>query len=343
MGRRKSASMSKDSARGCLIILGVLLVGSLAVAASSIVLPVLLVVLLAVLGYKVYEYAYFHSSKFADIKARISAHIKDCNELNEHIEGLKNVQLGIDQARYGTSDYHDKSQWKFKRSELGKIRRAPYVYSCSRTVCDNSRKNPMQYVCKYFGFKADADTLAVFEQMLNDFSAVEDGKRGLVAQRSEILASISDEVPKVIQKYSSKRLERELGFEEVDLSDAWYPEFVFQYVSSGGNASTENVITMNLPNIEAMVNYLNDRIKWKKSVAYQRSLMTRALRKSILERDKYTCLNCGVSLSDEPHLLLEVDHVIPVSRGGLTSVDNLQTLCWRCNRSKGAKLGVTDA
>ena len=28
---------------------------------------------------------------------------------------------------------------------------------------------------------------------------------------------------------------------------------------------------------------------------------------------------------------------LPVSKGGLTTEDNLQTLCWRCNRSKGAK------
>ena len=35
---------------------------------------------------------------------------------------------------------------------------------------------------------------------------------------------------------------------------------------------------------------------------------------------------------------VEIDHIIPVSRGGLTTESNLQTLCWRCNRSKGAKM-----
>ena len=34
----------------------------------------------------------------------------------------------------------------------------------------------------------------------------------------------------------------------------------------------------------------------------------------------------------------EIDHIIPVSKGGLTTEDNLQTLCWRCNRSKGNKM-----
>lgn len=36
--------------------------------------------------------------------------------------------------------------------------------------------------------------------------------------------------------------------------------------------------------------------------------------------------------------ILEVDHIVPVSKGGLSEPENLQTLCWRCNRAKGAKM-----
>ena len=58
----------------------------------------------------------------------------------------------------------------------------------------------------------------------------------------------------------------------------------------------------------------------------------------IKKRDKYTCKNCKNNLDKEPNLLLEIDHIIPLAKGGITSEDNLQTLCWKCNRSKGAKL-----
>lgn len=66
--------------------------------------------------------------------------------------------------------------------------------------------------------------------------------------------------------------------------------------------------------------------------------MTARLRGHIKHRDNYTCLKCGVSVAAEPHLLLEVDHIMPVSKGGLSVPENLQTLCWRCNRRKGAKV-----
>ncbi len=59
--------------------------------------------------------------------------------------------------------------------------------------------------------------------------------------------------------------------------------------------------------------------------------MTSKLRQRINERDNFACKKCGVSLEQEPHLLLEIDHIIPIAKGGMTAEDNLQTLCWRCN------------
>ena len=70
----------------------------------------------------------------------------------------------------------------------------------------------------------------------------------------------------------------------------------------------------------------------------QRTLMTKKMREFIKKRDNYTCRICGNSTHVEPNLLLEIDHIIPVSKGGRTVEDNLQTLCWKCNRSKSDKI-----
>ena len=62
--------------------------------------------------------------------------------------------------------------------------------------------------------------------------------------------------------------------------------------------------------------------------------MTEKLRMRVLRRDGYRCRICGASASDG--VKLEVDHIVPVSKGGRTEERNLQTLCDRCNRGKGA-------
>jgi len=60
------------------------------------------------------------------------------------------------------------------------------------------------------------------------------------------------------------------------------------------------------------------------------------LRRAVFERDGYACLDCG-SLE-----YLHCDHVIPVSKGGLTDFDNLQTLCRPCNAKKKDRIRKRD-
>lgn len=117
-----------------------------------------------------------------------------------------------------------------------------------------------------------------------------------------------------------------------------YPVYAFEYVSAGGNSSQRSTVTLNTQTIDALVETISQKIKFNKSAAGQRALMTARLRTFIKTRDQHTCRNCSVSLATEPHLLLEVDHVIPVSKGGMTTEDNLQTLCWRYNRTKSNKI-----
>lgn len=63
---------------------------------------------------------------------------------------------------------------------------------------------------------------------------------------------------------------------------------------------------------------------------------TRALsRKNILLRDRNTCQYCGVVL---PASELTLDHVLPRSRGGTSSWENLVACCHSCNRRKGNRL-----
>lgn len=54
--------------------------------------------------------------------------------------------------------------------------------------------------------------------------------------------------------------------------------------------------------------------------------------KEVFHRDNYVCYYCG-----EKGGKLEVDHIVPFSKGGSDEMDNLITSCLRCNRQKRDK------
>ncbi len=57
-----------------------------------------------------------------------------------------------------------------------------------------------------------------------------------------------------------------------------------------------------------------------------------ALRFKVFQRDGYRCQLCGATAATGARL--EADHKVALSKGGPTSVENLWTLCFACNRGK---------
>jgi 5-methylcytosine-specific restriction protein A len=57
----------------------------------------------------------------------------------------------------------------------------------------------------------------------------------------------------------------------------------------------------------------------------------RYVRPKVLARDGFACVFCGSRQG------LELDHVIPVAKGGTWTEDNAQTLCQKCHRAKSVR------
>lgn len=64
---------------------------------------------------------------------------------------------------------------------------------------------------------------------------------------------------------------------------------------------------------------------------YQKLTQNRPTRNLVMKRDNFKCSYCGAKEN------LTIDHIIPSSRNGDNSWENLTTACLRCNTKKGDK------
>lgn len=79
--------------------------------------------------------------------------------------------------------------------------------------------------------------------------------------------------------------------------------------------------------------FYNDRHIWDAICRVERGKVSNKMRFSIYARDGYRCRICGAS--QDKKVQLEIDHIIPIAKGGKSTYDNLQTLCHNCNVQKG--------
>ena len=143
MGRGKGALPA------CIILIAILYYLMVVLYSIAIALFIAAIICAAVYGcYRFFLSIYFSSQKFAKLKVSIRDNIRDCNELNSHIEELKhsykpyyNQKLDAD-----VSTFVDKSSWNYQRSELNKYKEATNIYNCSRQVCANARVQPFKYL-----------------------------------------------------------------------------------------------------------------------------------------------------------------------------------------------------
>lgn len=92
--------------------------------------------------------------------------------------------------------------------------------------------------------------------------------------------------------------------------------------------SLNNLIIMKAPK----VNRFSDRERpWGFCFFGDTMSLSKKKRFEVLKRDGFTCAYCGRT---PPTVILEVDHIEPVSKGGSNDQDNLITSCFDCNRGK---------
>lgn len=289
--------------------------------------------------WKVRKDRYFNSDHFRDLRAHVASVVAEHNDVVNYVAEIRArgaFELGSSATGQHAhlASFENTSAWNNRR-DRNVAEYAPHVHNASLQVVRNASVDPIKYLMKYFQIKAEKETLARVQRVAQDVSRLEEAIENVHRREASIVEAIDPPVF-VLKRYADDFW----GLVGVQLSPITvpYPMYKFQYTSAGGNSGQKVEIRLDTPVLDALSEVLVQKIRWAKSAAGQRALMTARLRGWIKDRDHHACVQCGVSVAAEPHLLLEVDHVVPVSRGGLSEPDNLQTLCWRCNRVKGANV-----
>ena len=281
---------------------------------------------------------YFMSKEFIQHKMQIDAFVKEYNDIARYVEKFQSISLqsnSSDKYKYAhLATGSNTSAYNIQR-DRNTVNQSRYVHNASLQVVRNAELEPFKYLCKYFDFKPNEENLQYIQDLGEQVSRFLNAKRNLDSRYNRIIGSIRP--PHFIMKHYQLEF---LHLIEVHLPriSFQFPTYTFQYVSAGGNSSQTTSITLNEETIEMLIEYMDEQVKYKNSAKAQRSLMTKKLREFIKKRDNYTCQCCGASTAQQDLLLLEVDHKTPVSKGGLSVEENLETLCWKCNRTKSDKI-----
>lgn len=137
----------------------------------------------------------------------------------------------------------------------------------------------------------------------------------------------STDVKNGISKYSLHTYERRFGSWRKSL------EAFIKYIN--GEYEVESTIeegsTEKFDNRNNNINY--QQISNKPVHKTKRDINLR-LRFKVMQRDNFKCCMCGASPAKDPSVELQIDHIIPWAKGGETTLENLQTLCTKCNLGK---------
>jgi len=279
---------------------------------------------------------YYESSRFLKIKTTCEVLMSTQREFNEYINEKVQSISQLFGTRVVRNETINDDEYNYIRPYKKTI--TPFTADVSAAVFSSAENNPLEYVVKQFypNKKSYPEQIQKLYHLVEELETLRDAKQIIENYKVEYQQYLGD-VPDFIMENDEAGFYSRLGFANIDES-VLTVEYKFSYTSGGGMAQRSFTVPMTEETIVELIKVLENKLTASALAKEQRNLMTKKLREYIKNRDNFTCCNCGNSTHIEPNLLLEIDHIIPVAKGGCTVEDNLQTLCWKCNRSKSDKI-----
>lgn len=280
--------------------------------------------------------AYYDSPSFIKIKETCEVLMSTQREFNEYITEKVESISKLFGTRVIRNETINEDEYEYIRPYKKTI--TPFTAEVSATVFASAENNPMEYVVKNFypNKKMYPEQIQKLHLLVEELETLREAKQIIENYKIEYQQYLGD-VPDFVMREDEAGFYSRLGFANIDES-VLNVEYKFSYTSGGGMAQRSFTIPMTEETIIELIKLLESKLTATAFAKEQRNLMTKKLRDFIKNRDNFTCCNCGNSTHVEPNLLLEIDHILPVAKGGCTVEENLQTLCWKCNRSKGDKV-----
>lgn len=122
------------------------------------------------------------------------------------------------------------------------------------------------------------------------------------------------EIQKPLSKYSAGTYEKRFGSWRTAL------EKFIDFINDEGQFSTEE-------SIKKLKTEPKSHHNTKRSINWR-------LRFLVMRKDNFKCVQCGRAPATDPKIVLHVDHIKAWANGGETVLENLQTLCSKCNIGK---------
>lgn len=189
---------------------------------------------------------YFASAEFQAHKARVASFVGEHNEVAKYLAEMRSrgsFMLGtsVTGSQAHLASYENTSHWNYRRDRNVANYQAPSVHNCSLQVVRNASADPIKYTMKYFGIKAEEAHLADVEKLGEDIAQLEDAVHNLKRREDSIAQSVRP--PAFIMKYYAGEFMKHVGVELSPISVP-YPVYVFEYVSAGETAGSEQLLPL---------------------------------------------------------------------------------------------------
>lgn len=267
---------------------------------------IILIIILAAIAF-VYFNHQNNSNKLDRIVENTSAKIHELKRLNESIQFHNiNKDILINKSYDNKSNFNKIEPAYLMSAELrSNIQNyATYI----RLIQENRELNAVYY--------KELDKI-YSKQHFIDYSALEITEEEYTKRESKIfnrliLCPTVDCNFKVSMSYSSPKGQVNLFKEE---------QFNFEQMLVSFNSISRSNL---------------DRETYKNLSKVERGEVSDSLRYDVMNRDGFRCVICGASANEG--VRLHVDHILPIAKGGKSNIENLRTLCERCNIGKSDKM-----